>query len=165
VLTHNAVSPSVEPLAANAFTHKTHSGVFLVKNRVLDSLFKETYGLSGKDLDNVWQSVILNEGSVQHLEFLTDVEKDVFKTAIELNQEWIIEHAADRQPFIDQGQSINIFIRPNVDKQYVHSLHKRAWQKGLKALYYCRTKSISKTETISNTPKIISNSDCLSCEG
>ena len=175
-LTHNSVSPSVEPLAANAFTHKTHSGVFLVKNKVLSKLLKEHYKLDEKELDNVWQSVIVNEGSVQHIEFMSDAHKSVFKTAMEIDQEWIIEHAATRQPYIDQGQSINIFVEPTISKGDLHKLHKMAWERGLKSLYYCRTKSVGKTETISETnpneamPSVgidfeVDTSECTSCEG
>jgi ribonucleoside-diphosphate reductase alpha chain len=169
-LTHNSVSPSIEPLAANAFTHKTQSGVFLIKNQVLDNLFKTKYSITEKNLDKVWQSVILNEGSVQHLEFLDANDKDVFKTAMELDQQWIIEHAASRQPFIDQGQSVNLFISPTISKGELHALHKMAWTKGLKALYYCRSKSVGKTEKISNIEEVevdwkVDTSECLSCEG
>lgn len=167
-LTHNSVSPSIEPLAANAFTHKTHSGVFLVKNKVLDKVLQEKYKIKGKELDKVWQSVILNEGSVQHLEILDGQDKETFKTAMELGQKWVIEHAARRQPFIDQGQSVNIFIDPRISKGEIHALHKLAWTKGLKSLYYCRTRSVGKTEVISDvTQKTLENNDseCIACEG
>ncbi len=157
-------SPSIEPYAANAFTLKTHSGVFLVKNKHLDKLFKDKYGLKDKELDNVWQSVILSEGSVQHLDFLNDQEKFVFKTAMEIDQTWVIEHASVRQEFIDQGQSVNLFVHPEINKGDMHNLHKLAWKKGLKSLYYCRSKAVKGTEKISYS---MSNhgTECKSCEG
>lgn len=167
-LTHNSVSPSVEPLAANAFTHKNDAGVFLVKNKVLDKVLKEYYGLSGLKLDEVWQSIIVNEGSVEHLSFINESHKAIFKTAREINQEWVIDHAATRQPYIDQGQSINIFVDPMISKGDLHKLHKMAWEKGLKSLYYCRSKSSGSTEKISDTTEIdyqIDTTECTSCEG
>ncbi len=169
-LTHNSVSPSIEPLVANAFTHKTHSGSFLIKNQVFDKLLRDKYKIHEKDLDKVWQSVILNKGSVQHLDFLDDSDKEIFKTAMELDQHWIIEHAATRQRFIDQGQSVNVFVPPTISKADIHALHKLAWSKGLKALYYCRTRSVGTTEIISEEDPEeidwnIANTECLSCEG
>ena len=170
------VSPSIEPFNANAFTQKTHSGVFLIKNKALDKLFVEKYNFKEKDLDKVWQSVIINKGSVQHLDFLTENEKSVFKTAMELDQRWVVEHASTRQPFIDQGQSVNVFVNPTITKNELHQLHKQAWEKGLKALYYCRTESVGSTANISKEldwgtpvePKVTfseTSSECLSCEG
>lgn len=173
-ITHN-VSPSIEPLAANAFTHKTNTGVYLIKNKILENTFRDKYQLGQKELDIVWKSVILNDGSVQHLNELPngrtfeDVDKELFKTAMEIDQYWIIDHAATRQPFIDQGQSVNLFIPPKVTKAYLHDLHKTAWKKGLKALYYCRSKSVGKTgvytEDTQKTLERNSSNECLSCEG
>jgi ribonucleoside-diphosphate reductase alpha chain len=150
-------SPSIEPWSGNAFTQKTQSGVFPIHNKSLDLLFRKKYKKSGKELDKIWQSVIVNEGSVQHLNFLDEHDKLVYKTFNEIDQSWVIEHAAIRQEFIDQGQSVNIALHPEVTKGDLHKLHKMAWEKGLKSLYYCRTSSVRSTENISG--------DCLSCEG
>ena len=135
-------SPGIEPYSANTFTHKTKSGSFIVGNKYLKRLFQE----KGYDTDEVWRSISLNEGSVQHLDFLTQDEKAVFKTAMELDQSWIIEHVADRQPFIDQGQSVNMFFAGNVEKRVLHDIHFDAWKKGVKGLYYCRSSSIQRAE-------------------
>ena len=135
-------SPGIEPYAANCYTHKTLSGAFIVRNRPLKKLLQE----KGYDSDAVWSSIALNEGSVQHLDFLNQDEKDVFKTAMEIDQMWIIEHAADRQPFIDQGQSTNLFFASNVEKRVLHDIHFAAWKKGVKSLYYCRSSSIQRAE-------------------
>ena len=135
-------SPGIEPYAANVYTQKTLSGSFIVRNKSLKQLLQE----KGYDTDKTWSSITLNEGSVQHLDFLTQDEKDVFKTAMELNQKWIIEHAADRQPFIDQGQSVNLFFASNVEKSILHKIHFAAWEKGVKSLYYCRSASIQRAE-------------------
>jgi ribonucleoside-diphosphate reductase alpha chain len=136
-------SPGIEPFAANAYTHKTLSGSFPVKNRYLEKLLDE----KGMNTDDVWSSIFTNEGSVQHLDFLSDVEKDVFKTAFEIDQRWLIEHAADRTPFICQAQSMNLFLPANVHKADLHALHWQAWKKGMKSLYYCRSKSIQRAES------------------
>ncbi len=136
-------SPGIEPNAANAYTHKTLSGSFPVKNKYLEKLLDE----KGLNTDDVWSSIFTNEGSVQHLEFLTDHEKDVFKTAFEIDQRWLIEHAADRTPFICQAQSLNLFLPANVHKRDLHGLHMMAWKMGLKSLYYCRSKSIQRAES------------------
>ena len=135
-------SAGIEPYPANCYTHKTLSGSFVVKNRPLKKLLQE----KGYDSDAVWSSIALNEGSVQHLDFLNQDEKDVFKTAMEIDQMWIIEHAADRQPFIDQGQSTNLFFASNVEKRVLHDIHFTAWKKGVKSLYYCRSSSIQRAE-------------------
>lgn len=139
-------SPGIEPIAANAFTHKTLSGSFLVRNRALEKLLES----KGRNSEDVWTSITVNEGSVQHLEFLTPEEKDVFKTAFELDQRWVIEHAADRAPLIDQAQSLNIFLPANVHKRDLHQIHYQAWKKGVKSLYYCRSKSIQRAEVVAN---------------
>lgn len=136
-------SPGIEPNAANAYTHKTLSGSFSVRNRYLEQLLEE----KGQNTDEVWSSIFTNEGSVQHLDFLDDHEKDVFKTAFELDQRWLIEHAADRTEFICQAQSLNIFLPADVHKKDLHEIHYQAWKKGVKSLYYCRSKSIQRAES------------------
>ncbi len=136
-------SPGIEPNAANAYTHKTLSGSFAVRNKYLEILLEER----GQNTDDVWSSIFTNEGSVQHLDFLSQDEKDVFKTAFEIDQRWLIEHAADRTPFVCQAQSLNIFLPATVDKSDLHRIHWEAWQKGVKSLYYCRSKSIQRAES------------------
>ena len=136
-------SPGIEPSAANAYTHKTLSGSFAVRNPYLEKLL-ETKGQNSED---VWSSIFTNEGSVQHLDFLSKDEKDVFKTAFEIEQRWLIEHAADRTPFICQAQSLNVFLPANVHKRELHQVHFDAWKKGVKSLYYCRSKSIQRAES------------------
>ncbi|MCG0996218.1 ribonucleoside-diphosphate reductase subunit alpha [Acetobacter indonesiensis] len=139
-------SPGIEPIAANVFLQKTLSGSFTVRNRHLQKLLQE----KGKDTDEVWSHITLNKGSVQALDFLTQDEKDVFKTAFELDQRWIVEHAADRQPFVCQAQSVNLFLPADVHKRDLHQIHYMAWKKGLKSLYYCRSLSIQRADTVSN---------------
>lgn len=136
-------SPGIEPIAANAYTHKTLSGSFPVKN----PYFKAILEKHGQDNDDIWSSIFTNEGSVQHLDFLTQEEKDVFKTAFEIDQRWLIEHAGDRTPFICQAQSLNVFLPANVHKADLHRIHWEAWKKGVKSLYYCRSKSIQRAES------------------
>jgi ribonucleoside-diphosphate reductase alpha chain len=136
-------SPGIEPNAANAYTHKTLSGSFAVKNAYLEKLLEE----KGLNTEDVWSSIYTNEGSVQHLDFLTKEEKDVFKTAFEIDQRWLIEHAADRTPFVCQAQSLNVFLPANVHKKDLHGIHFEAWKKGVKSLYYCRSKSIQRAES------------------
>ena len=136
-------SPGIEPFAANAYTHKTLSGSFPVKNRYLEALLEE----KGHNTEDVWSSIFTNEGSVQHLDFLSQEEKDVFKTAFEIDQRWLIEHAGDRTPFVCQAQSLNVFLPANVHKADLHRIHWEAWQKGVKSLYYCRSKSIQRAES------------------
>ncbi len=138
-------SPGVEPIAANVFLQKTLSGSFTVRNRHLHLLLKE----KGQDTDEVWSSITTNKGSVQHLEFLTEQEKAVYKTAMELDQRWVIEHAADRTPFICQSQSVNIFVPADVHKRDLHQIHYLAWKKGVKSLYYCRSMSIQRADAVS----------------
>ena len=133
-------SAGVEPIPANCYTHKTLSGSFAVKNPYLERLLDE----KGKNTESVWSSILKNEGSVQHLDFLSDEEKDVFKTAFEIDQRWIIELAADRTPLICQSQSLNIFLPGDVDKWDLHMLHWMAWERGVKSLYYCRSKSVQR---------------------
>jgi len=161
-------SPGIEPISANAFTHKTLSGSFPVKNRALEALLEE----KGQNTEAIWSSIFTNEGSVQHLDFLDALEKDVFKTAFELDQRWIIEHAADRAGFICQAQSVNIFVPADVNKKDLHQIHWKAWKSGVKSLYYCRSKSIQRAEsgntTISAvkvpTAKQPEYDECLSCQ-
>ncbi|MDE1148368.1 MAG: ribonucleoside-diphosphate reductase subunit alpha [Azospirillaceae bacterium] len=135
-------SPGIEPAAANAFNHKTLSGSFSVRNKYLEQVLA-TYGRNDED---TWSSITLNGGSVQHLDFLSDIERDVFKTAFELDQRWLIEHAADRTPFICQSQSLNIFLPADVHKRDLHQIHFQAWKKGVKSLYYLRSMSIQRAE-------------------
>ena len=138
-------SPGIEPIAANVFLQKTLSGSFSVRNRPLQKLLAKY----GRDDEETWSSITTNKGSVQHLDFLTQHEKDVYKTAFELDQRWIIEHAADRTPFICQSQSINIFVPANVNKRDLHQYHYQAWKKGVKSLYYCRSLSIQRADNVS----------------
>ncbi|MGV6819032.1 MAG: ribonucleoside-diphosphate reductase subunit alpha [Parvularcula sp.] len=142
-------SPCIEPIPANVYTHKTLSGSFTVKNRSLEQLLED----KGLNDDDTWASILEHEGSVQHLDGLTQDEKDVFKTAFEIDQRWIIDFAADRAPFICQSQSINVFIPGDVDKWDLHMLHWTAWQKGVKSLYYCRSKSVQRTGFAGGTKK------------
>jgi len=139
-------SPGIEPNAANSFTHKTLSGSFSVKNKYLKNLLAE----KGRDDSETWSSVTTHEGSVQHLDFLTTDEKDVFKTAMELDQRWIIDLAGDRAEFICQSQSINIFLPADVQKKTLHDIHWLAWKNGVKSLYYCRSKSVQRAEAVSH---------------
>ena len=143
-------SPGIEPIAANVFLQKTLSGSFTVRNRALQTLLAQ----KGQDTDEVWSSITLSKGSVQHLDFLTQQERDVFKTAFELDQRWIIEHAADRTPFICQSQSVNVFLPADIHKRDLHQIHLLAWKRGLKSLYYCRSLSIQRADTVSNTLEI-----------
>ena len=140
-------SPGVEPVAANSYTHKTLSGSFNVRNRYLVELLEK----HGKNTDDVWSEITTNQGSVSHLDFLTDLEKDVFKTAFELDQKWIIELSGDRTPYISQAQSINLFVPADIHKRELHKIHFDAWKKGLKSLYYCRSKSIQRAENVNDT--------------
>ena len=157
-------SPSIEPFRANAYTQKTKSGSYLQKNKFLEELL-EKYG---KNDDKTWRDIVTNKGSVQHLEFLSEAEKEVFKTAVEINQAWVIEHAAERQQFICQSQSLNLFFPPDVNKGELHNIHMVAWAKNLKTLYYLRSEAISRADNVSNEVKreiIFEQQDCLSCEG
>jgi ribonucleoside-diphosphate reductase alpha chain len=157
-------SPSIEPIRANAYTHKTMSGSFLVKNPYLETKLKSI----GKNTKEVWKSIILNKGSVQHLDFLDSWDKDVFKTAMEIDQKWLVQHASDRQPFICQAQSLNLFFTPDSSVKYLHDVHVMAWKSGLKTLYYCRSESIGKVESISEQierKEVKEDSTCLGCEG
>ena len=139
-------SPGVEPVAANSYTHKTLSGSYNVRNRYLGKVLEK----HGKNDDETWSSITTNQGSISHLDFLTDLEKKVFKTAFELNQNWIVELGADRTPYVSQAQSINLFLPADVHKKELHQIHFQAWKKGLKSLYYCRSKSIQRAENINS---------------
>jgi len=156
-------SPSIEPYRANAYVQKTMSGSFLVKNKHLEKLL-ETKGINN---DKTWTSILANRGSVLHIKDLSDYEKDIFKTSIEINQQWIIEHAADRQEFICQGQSLNVFVPADVNIKELHDIHMLAWKKKLKTLYYCRSEAIKRAELVSLKVErtIIPEADCLACEG
>jgi len=167
-------SPGIEPIAANSYTHKTLSGSFNVRNKYLEKIL-EKYN---KNNDEVWSSITTNQGSVIHLDFLSKEEKDVFKTAFELDQKWIVELGADRTPNISQAQSVNLFLPADVHKKELHQIHFQAWKKGLKSLYYCRSKSIQRAENINNAlpsnvelnvnkneaNKEIEYDECLSCQ-
>ena len=170
-------SPSVEPYRANAYRQDTLSGSHLNKNRYLDKIIKEKCANESKlDYNEIWSSIIANDGSVQHLEFLTDLEKDTFKTSMEIDQRWIIEHAADRQQHIDQAQSINLFFRPDSNIKYLHAVHFQAWKQGLKTLYYCRSEKIGKADKVArkiereviqeiDLKALAEGAECLACEG
>ena len=157
-------SPSVEPYRANAYVQKTMSGSFLVKNKYLEQLLEK----KGLNNDDIWTSIVAKRGSVMHLEDLSEHEKDVFKTAIEINQQWVIEHAADRQQYICQSQSINIFVPADVNIKELHNMHMLAWKKKLKTLYYCRSEAIKRAELVSLKVErtiIAEANSCLACEG
>ena len=137
-------SPGIEPIAANVFVQKTLSGSFTVRNRFLQPVL----AAKGMDNEDVWSSITRSKGSVQHLDFLTEQEKAVFKTAFELDQRWIVEHAADRAPYICQSQSVNLFLPANVHKRDLHQIHLMAWKRGLKSLYYCRSLSLQRADNV-----------------
>ena len=170
-------SPSIEPYRANAYRQDTLSGSSLNKNKFLDKFIKEACDANKKlDYQEVWSSIIANDGSVQHLEFLDEWTKDIFKTSMEIDQRWIVDHAAHRQDFIDQAQSLNLFFRPDVNVKYLHAVHFQAWKQGLKTLYYCRSEKIGKADKVSKKiqREIIEEIDlkalateevCLACEG
>mgnify|MGYP003119513168 FL=1 len=155
-------SPSIEPYRANAYVQKTMSGSFLVKNKYLEKLLEK----KGINTDAMWQSIVAQRGSVLHLDELSDYEKDTFKTAIEINQQWIIEHAADRQQYICQGQSVNVFVPADVNIKELHDMHMLAWKRKIKTLYYCRSEAIKRAELVSKKVErtIIPEADCLACE-
>ena len=139
-------SPGIEPIAANSYTHKTLSGSFNVRNKYLAKVLDKYK----KNNDETWSSITTNQGSVSHLDFLTPEEKDTFKTAFEIDQRWIIELGADRTPFISQAQSVNVFVPADIHKKDLHQIHFQAWKKGLKSLYYCRSKSIQRAENVNS---------------
>jgi len=140
-------SPGIEPVAANSYTHKTLSGSFNVRNKYLKKVLQKY----NQDTNEVWSSITTNQGSVEHLDFLSQDEKDVFKTAFEIDQRWLIDHSADRTPYISQAQSLNVFIPADIHKKDLHQIHYQAWKKGLKSLYYCRSKSIQRAEVVNTS--------------
>ena len=142
-------SPSIEPFRANAYRQDTLSGSHLHKNKFLDKIIKDKCKADSKlDYDEIWSSIIANDGSVQHLDKLSDWERDVFKTAMEIDQRLLIQHASDRQEWIDQAQSLNVFFRPDANIKYVHAIHYMAWKGGLKTMYYCRSEKIGKADKV-----------------
>ena len=170
-------SPSIEPLRANAYRQDTLSGSSLNKNKWLDRIIREEATKQKEGwYEDVWSSIIANDGSVQHIDWLSDWDKDVFKTSMEIDQRWVIQHAADRQQFIDQAQSLNLFFRPDVNVKYLHAVHFQAWKQGLKTLYYCRSEKLAKADKVSkrierqvieeiNLKQLASEDICLACEG
>lgn len=156
-------SPSIEPMKSNAYTHRTRAGTHLVKNRYLEILLE---GM-GKNTDEVWQSIILNQGSVQQLDFLTEEQKGIFKTAFELDQRWVIDHAGSRQPYICQGQSVNLFFPSRTPRVYVNEVHVMAWKARLKGLYYLRSSAQTVADKVSqHVVKVKAGGDgCMSCHG
>ena len=170
-------SPSVEPYRANAYRQDTLSGAHLNRNKFLDKIIKEKCNADAKlDYNEIWSSIIANDGSAQHLEFFDEWTKSVFKTGMEIDQRWIVDHAANRQDFIDQSQSINLFFRPDVNVKYLHAVHFQAWKQGLKTLYYCRSEKLAKADKVSRKIerqvmeeidlKALATEDvCLACEG
>lgn len=166
-------SPSIEPYRANAYRQDTLSGSHLNKNKYLDVILKEK---AGDKYDEAWSSIIANDGSVQHLDYLDDWTKDVFKTAMEIDQRWVVQHAADRQEYIDQAQSLNVFFRPDSNIKYIHAVHFQAWKQGLKTMYYCRSDKIAKADKVSkrierevikeiDLTALAEGNECLACEG
>lgn len=168
-------SPSIEPYRANAYRQDTLSGSHLNKNKFLDALLRSK-NLTDDQMADTWSSIIANDGSVQHLTMLDENEKFVFKTAMEIDQRWVVEHAADRQQHIDQAQSLNLFFRPDVNVKYLHACHYLAWKKGLKTLYYARSEKLAKADKVSkrierevikelDMSAIVGGDECLACEG
>ena len=169
-------SPSIEPFRANAYRQDTLSGAYLNKNKYLDEIIKKYCEEHPRtNYDEVWSSIISNDGSVQHLTQLTDEQKNIFKTSMEIDQRWLIEHAADRQEFIDQAQSLNLFFRPDTNIAYLHAVHFLAWKSGIKTLYYCRSEKLGKADKVSKRiereiiqeldMREIADGECLACEG
>lgn len=159
-------SPSIEPIASNAYTQKSRAGVFLVKNKWLEHVLEK----EGQNTDSVWNSIIQHNGSVQHLTFLSDEQRDVFKTAWEIDQHWLVEHAGNRQKYICQAQSLNVFFPPGSDRPYINSVHLKAAREGkVKSMYYFRTGSEQKADLIKQIKRVTLNEQsatgCLSCEG
>ena len=169
-------SPSIEPYRANAYRQDTLSGAFLNKNRYLDKIIKEKCEKDKTlDYNEIWSTIIANDGSVQHLDILDDWQKSIFKTSMEIDQRWIVEHAADRQKYIDQAQSVNLFFRPDVSIKYLHAVHFLAWKQGLKTLYYCRSEKLAKADKVArkierdvikelDLKALVEGEGCLACE-
>ena len=171
-------SPSIEPFRANAYRQDTLSGSHLNKNRYLDKIIrKEAKNQKEGWYDETWSSIIANDGSVQHLDWMDQHSRDVFKTSMEIDQRWVIQHAADRQEYIDQAQSLNVFFRPDSNIKYIHAVHFQAWKQGLKTMYYCRSDKIAKADKVSKKleREVIKEIDltalaqeetvCIACEG
>jgi ribonucleoside-diphosphate reductase alpha chain len=174
-------SHSIEPLRANAYRQDTLSGSMLNKNKWLNRVIEKHLAGDGEtvsqnDYNDIWSSIIANDGSVQHLTWLSDWDKEVFKTSMEIDQRWVVQHSADRQQYIDQAQSVNLFFRPDSNIKYIHAVHFQAWKQGLKTLYYCRSEKIGKADKISKRIerqvmeeidlKALATEDvCLACEG
>jgi len=170
-------SPSVEPFRANAYRQDTLSGAFLNKNKYLDKIIKEKCNADDKlNYNEIWSSIISNDGSVQHLDFLDEWTKDVYKTSMEIDQRWVVDHAANRQSYIDQAQSINLFFRPDVNVKYLHAVHFQAWKQKLKTLYYCRSEKLAKADKVAkkiereviqeiDLKQLATEEVCLACEG
>jgi len=170
-------SPSIEPYRANAYRQDTLSGSHLNKNKYLDKVVTDYVNSNPKaDAQEIWSSIIANDGSVQHLDWMEDWTKDVFKTSMEIDQRWVVQHAADRQPWIDQAQSLNVFFRPDSHIKYIHAVHFQAWKTGLKTMYYCRSDKIAKADKVSkriereiikeiNLHDLAEGNECLACEG
>jgi len=168
-------SPSIEPYRANAYRQDTLSGSHLNKNRYLDKIIKDK-AKDESEYNEIWSSIIANDGSVQHMESLDEWTRDVFKTSMEIDQRWLIQHASDRQEFIDQAQSVNLFFRPDSHIKYIHAVHFMAWKQKLKTLYYCRSDKIAKADKVSkriereiikeiNLHDLTEGNECLACEG
>ena len=162
-------SPGIEPSAANVYNHKTLSGSFVVRNPYLEKVLAQ----KGKNDEDTWTSITISQGSVQHLDCLDEHEKAVFKTAFEIDQRWVVELAADRAPYICQSQSLNLYLPADIEKWDLHMLHFTAWQRGIKSLYYCRSKSVQraafagKLDTTSASARAQSRTDyeeCLACQ-
>ena len=163
-------SPGIEPLVANSFVQKTLSGTFNVRNPYLKTLLEK----KEKNNEDTWSSIATYKGSVQHLDFLTDHEKDVFKTAFEIDQRWLVDLSAERTPYICQSQSLNIFLPADVHKKDLHQIHFQAWKKGVKSMYYLRSMSIQRSDVVAemsnkdNSKSQESNNndyeECLSCQ-
>ena len=174
-------SPSIEPYRANAYRQDTLSGAFLNKNKWLDKLIQDhlsddNHLISQDEYNAIWSSIIANDGSCQHLDWMSDWDKDVFKTGMEIDQRWVVQHAADRQEYIDQAQSLNVFFRPDTNVKYLHAVHFQAWKQGLKTMYYCRSEKLAKADKVSKKierqviqeldMKALASEDvCLACEG
>jgi ribonucleoside-diphosphate reductase alpha chain len=178
-------SPSIEPYRANAYRQDTLSGSFLNKNRWLDKVIMAHLDPSGgsvltpkgeQEYADIWSSIIANDGSVQHLTWMDENTKEVFKTSMEIDQRWVIEHAADRQVYIDQAQSLNVFFRPDSHIKYIHAIHFLAWKKGVKTMYYLRSEKLAKADKVSrrierdvikelDMTALAEGNDCIACEG
>jgi len=174
-------SPSIEPYRANAYRQDTLSGAFLNKNKWLDEVIQkhlsdDNHLISQDEYNSIWSSIIANDGSCQHLDWMSDWDKDVFKTGMEIDQRWVVQHAADRQEYIDQAQSLNVFFRPDTNVKYLHAVHFQAWKQGLKTMYYCRSEKLAKADKVSKKierqviqeldMKALASEDvCLACEG